>query len=193
MNLATRALCILVFLCAPSAVLSAEYVVDTEHQHAFIEFRVQHLGFSWMYGRFNEFKGHFTYEKGHPEAASVEFTVQTASIDTNNARRDKHLRSEDFLAVEKYPTAHFVSTGYEKTGPDSAILTGKLTLHGVTREIRVQVTEMRAGEDPWGGFRRGFIGTTTIRPANFNIDYDFGGYGQVVELTISFEGVRQSG
>lgn len=178
-------------LCISSLASAADYVIDTEHQHAFVEFRIPHLGFSWMYGRFNDFSGTFSYDEGNPSTASVDVTVDTASIDTNNAERDKHLRSEDFLYVSEYPEAHFTSTSYEKTGEDAGILTGDLTLRGVTKEIKIDVTEMRADEDPWGGYRRGFIGTTTLELADYGIDYDLGPSGEEVEMTFSFEGVRQ--
>ena len=77
-------------IAAPAAFLptqaqAAEYVIDTEGQHAFIEWRIQHLGFSWLYGRFNDFEGHFEYEDGQMEDASVEVTIDMASLDSNHA------------------------------------------------------------------------------------------------------------
>ena len=98
-------------LGAASPLQAAEYVIDTEGAHAFIQFRIKHLGYSWLLGRFNEFEGRFSYNEDKPEAASVEVTISTASSDSNHAERDKHLRGTDFLVVERYPQARFVSTG----------------------------------------------------------------------------------
>lgn len=170
---------------------AADYVIDTKDAHAFIQFRIQHLGYSWLYGRFNDFEGKFSYDEENPQQASINVTIDTASIDTNHAERDKHLRSSDFFDVDKYPQAKFVSTGYRSTGENTGVLSGELTLHGTTRPITIDVTHIGAGEDPWGGYRRGFHGTTTIKPAEFGMDYDLGPASSTVELTLSVEGIRQ--
>lgn len=170
---------------------AADYVIDTKNDHAFIQFRIKHLGYSWLYGRFNEFKGDFSYDEKNPDSARVSVTIETNSIDTNHAERDKHLRSKDFFAVNKYPEAKFVSTSYKETGNGKAILTGNLTLHGVTRPVTINVEQIGAGPDPWGGYRRGFLGTTTLTLKDFGIDYDLGPASTTAELTLSIEGVRQ--
>lgn len=179
-------------LAAPGLAQAAEkYVIDTKDQHAFIEFRIQHLGFSWLYGRFNEFEGTFTYDKDDPSKNRVEVTIDPASVDTNHAERDKHLREEDFLYVKKYPEARFVGTDWEPTGEDTGRLTGELTLRGVTREITLDVKQVGSGPDPWGGFRRGFLAKTELTLADFGIDYDLGPKARTMELTLSVEGIRQ--
>lgn len=118
-------------------------------------------------------------------------TIDTASLDTNHAERDKHLRSGDFLDVDAHPEARFVSTAYTENGDGSAKLEGNLTLNGVTRPVTLEVTAIGAGPDPWGGNRRGFHGTTTLTLADFGIDYDLGPAAREVELELSVEGVRQ--
>ncbi|MEW8500533.1 MAG: YceI family protein, partial [Candidatus Thiodiazotropha taylori] len=80
----------------------------------------------------------------------------------NHAERDKHLRGEDFLYVDKYPTAKFVSTGFKELGDGKASLHGDLTLRGVTKPVEIDVQHIGHGDDPWGGYRRGFFGTTEI-------------------------------
>lgn len=167
------------------------YVIDTEGQHAFIEFKISHLGFSWLYGRFNDFEGEFTFDSENPENSSVTVTVDTASVDTNHERRDKHLRDDDFLTVDEYPEAQFRSTGFVPLGGDRYRLEGELTLLGTTRPVEIEVEQTGAGEDPWGGFRRGFEGKTTLTLADFGIDYDLGEEAETVEITLSVEGVRQ--
>ena len=137
-----------------------EYKIDIEGQHAFIQFKINHLGYSWLLGRFNEFDGSFNYDENAPEDASINVTIETASIDTNHAERDKHLRSDDFLNVSEFPTARFESTRYvpDEDDADEGTMYGNFTLNGVTKEIAIDVEHVGAGEDPWGGFRRGFEG-----------------------------------
>lgn len=180
-------------LVAPSVASAATYQIDTEGQHAFIEFRVNHLGFSWLYGRFNDFSGSFEFDPENPGEASVNVTIDPASVDTNHAERDRHIRSDDFLHVDEYPEARFVSTETDLDAEGNGTVTGELTLHGTTREITLDVEHVGAGEDPWGGFRRGFHATTTIDMREFGVDEDgmLGPPGRNVELTLSVEGVRQ--
>ncbi|WP_376693245.1 YceI family protein [Wenzhouxiangella sp. EGI_FJ10409] len=167
------------------------YTIDTEGMHAFVQFKISHLGYSWLYGRFNDFEGDFTFDPEAPENSAVQATIQTASVDTNHERRDQHLRNDDFLDVENYPEASFESTGFEPLGDDRYRLSGDFTLLGVTREIEIHVTQIGAGEDPWGGFRRGFQGRTELPLEAFGIDYDLGPAAKEVEIILSIEGVRQ--
>ncbi|MGM0678457.1 MAG: YceI family protein, partial [Pseudomonadota bacterium] len=163
----------------------------TEGQHAFIQFRIQHLGYSWLYGRFNDFDGGFTYDEANPDKSKVNITIDMSSIDSNHAERDKHLRGEDFFHVSKYPEARFVSTAFEDHGDGTATLQGDLTIKDVTRNVTIDVKHVGHGEDPWGGYRRGFAGTTTIKLKDFNIDYDLGPASTYAELELSIEGIRQ--
>lgn len=187
---------LLTALCGLALVFSAplkaaEYDIDIKGQHAFIQFKVNHLGYSWLLGRFNKFEGWFSYDEKIPSAAKVEVTIDTASIDSNHPERDKHLRNPDFLNAEKFPTARFVSTSYRETGDGKGELKGDLTLHGVTKPITIAVEHVGAGPDPWGGFRRGFAGTTKFALKDFGIDYDLGPASREVELFLSIEGIRR--
>lgn len=170
-------------------VAAADYKIDDSH--SFIQFRIQHLGFSWLQGRFNTLEGSYSYDESKPGASRVKVSIDTASIDSNHAERDKHLRSEEFFYVDKYPKATFVSTSYKPVGKDKGILTGNLTLRGVTKPVSIEVTQVGAGDDPWGGYRRGFSGTTSITLADFGIPYDLGPAARSAELTLSVEGIRQ--
>ncbi|WP_376695070.1 YceI family protein [Wenzhouxiangella sp. EGI_FJ10305] len=170
---------------------SERYEIDTEGMHAFVQFKISHLGYSWLYGRFNDFEGEFTFDPESPENSAVQATIQTASVDTNHEERDEHLRSDDFLDVENHPEATFESTGFERLGEDRYRMTGEFTLRGVSREIEIDVTQIGAGEDPWGGFRRGFQGRTELPLEFFGIDYDLGPAAEEVEIILSIEGVRQ--
>ena len=168
-----------------------EYTIDTQGAHAAIQFRVKHLGYSWLLGRFNDFSGRFAYDEKNPAAANVEVTIKTASVDSNHAERDKHLRSKDFLDVNAFPEARFVSTGYAVSNDGTAKLAGNLTLHGVTKPVVIDVEMIGAGPDPWGGYRRGFAGTTSLALKDYNINYELGPATREVELFLSVEGVRK--
>ena len=170
---------------------ASDYTIDTNGAHAFIQFRIKHLGYSWLLGRFNTFDGNFRYDEANPSEAHVEVTIDTASIDSNHAERDKHLRSNEFLDVGKYPTAKFVSTSFEETGDGKAILKGNLTLHGVTKPVTIDVKHIGHGADPWGGYRRGFEGSTTLTLADFGIKRDLGPASRSLELFLSIEGIRK--
>ncbi|RFF32599.1 YceI family protein [Wenzhouxiangella sediminis] len=182
-------------LCALALTLpvkaAEQYEIDTGGMHAFVQFKISHLGYSWLYGRFNDFEGEFTFDPENPANSAVQATIQTASVDTNHERRDKHLRSDDFLDVENHPEATFVSTDFVPLGDDRYRLEGEFTLRGVTREVEIDVTQIGAGEDPWGGFRRGFQGRTELPLEAFGIDYDLGPAAEEVEIILSIEGVRQ--
>ena len=175
----------------PAQALAEKYVIDTEGSHAFIQFRIQHLGYSWLSGRFNTFNGSFEYDENNPDKASVQVEIDVASIDSNHAERDKHLRSDEFLDVSKYPKASFVSTSFKDNGDGTAVLKGDFTLRGVTKPVTIAVEHVGHGSDPWGGYRRGFEGTTRIALADYGIKYNLGPKSKEVELTLSVEGIRQ--
>ena len=167
------------------------YVIDTEGGHAAVQFRIKHLGYSWLYGRFNDFGGTFTYDPDDPSNSSVQVDIKTFSLDSNHAERDKHLRGKDFLEVNRYPTATFKSTAYKETGFNKAVLQGELTLKGVTKPVTIQVQKIGSGPDPWGGYRRGFEGRAEFSLKDFGIDYNLGPASRNVEMILSVEGIRQ--
>ncbi|UVE18136.1 YceI family protein [Pseudomonas sp. LS44] len=171
--------------------MAADYVIDKEGQHAFVNFKISHLGYSWLYGTFKDFDGSFSFDDKQPEASKVKVSLKTASVDTNHAERDKHIRSGDFLNVGKNPTATFESTSVKSTGSGTADITGNLTLNGVTKPVVIAAKFIGEGKDPWGGYRAGFEGTTTLKLKDFDILKDLGPTAQEVQLIISFEGVRQ--
>jgi len=185
------ALAMVAALSLPGLAAAADYVIDTEGGHAFIQFRIPHLGYSWLYGRFDDFAGEFTYDEDDPAASKVAVVIQTASIDSNHAERDKHLRDEDFLAVDDYPEARFQSTSFTEHGDGTATLVGDLRLRGITKPITIDVEHIGHGPDPWGGYRRGFQGRTRFALKDFGIERDLGPASRDVEMILSIEGVRQ--
>ncbi|MDT8438936.1 MAG: YceI family protein [Wenzhouxiangellaceae bacterium] len=177
-------------LAAPRAEAVERYQIDIRGQHAFIQFRIPHLGFSWLYGRFNRFDGEFTFDPADPSNSSVSVRIDTGSIDTNHGQRDDHLRGEDFLTTSQFPQAHFESTAFVPLGDDRYRLEGELSLLGRSAPIAIEVEQIGAGQDPWGGFRRGFEGSTTLRLKDWGIDYELPA-AEEVELTLAIEGIRQ--
>lgn len=176
---------------ASTTAFADTYTIDTKGAHAFIQFRVQHLGFSWLYGRFNEFGGTFDYDEAAPEKAKIEVNIKTASVDSNHAERDKHLRSADFLDVEQYPDAKFVGSDLTLGDDGMGTLKGELTLHGVTKPVEISIQKIGGGKDPWGGYRVGFEGRTRFAMADFGITKSLGPKSKDVEMILSVEGIRQ--
>jgi polyisoprenoid-binding protein YceI len=172
--------------------LADTYVIDTKGAHASINFSIKHLGYSVLTGRFDTFSGEFSYDPAKPEASTVNVTIDTGSINSNHAERDKHLRSPDFLNVEKFPKATFVSTKIVlDDDKDEFDIVGNLTLNGVTKSVTIEVEKVGEGKDPWGGYRAGFSGETTITLKDFNVKMDLGPASQTVKLELEVEGVKK--
>jgi polyisoprenoid-binding protein YceI len=133
-----------------------------------------------------------------PEASSVTFKIDASSIDTDNADRDKHLRSPDFFDVADHPAITFTSEKVRATGKDRYAVTGTLTMHGVAKTITLPVSFLGAGKDPWGNVRSGFSTSVTLNRKDFGINWnkalDNGGLllGEDVAVTIDLETVKQA-
>ncbi len=178
-------------LFASPVAQAADYMIDTNGAHASVQFKIKHLGYSWLTGRFNTFDGKFSYDAKAPEQSSIAVNINTASIDSNHAKRDKHLRSKDFLDVSKFPVSTFKSTQFTFKNENEATVTGDFTLHGVTKSISFPVTKVGEGKDPWGGYRVGFEGKTTLKLADYGITYNLGPASTHVEINLFVEGVQQ--
>ena len=178
-------------MAVSGSLFAADYAIDKEGQHAFINFKTGHMGFSMLHGRFNDFDGSFSWDADKPEDSKVEVVINTASVDSNHAERDKHLRTADFLNTDKHPQATFTSTSVEVTGDNTALVTGDFTFNGVTKPVVIDAVFIGEGEDPWGGYRAGFEGTTSIKLADYDVSMDLGPASAVVELDLTIEGVRK--
>lgn len=170
---------------------AADYKVDVEGAHAFIQFKIKHLGYSWLLGRFNHFDGNFSYDEASPNKSNINIAIDVKSIDSNHAERDKHLRGKDFLDVNKFPKASFVSNNFAFSDENNAIVTGDFTLKGVTKSISFPVTKIGGGKDPWGGERVGFEGKTTLKLTDYNITYNLGPASTHAEISLFIEGIKQ--
>ena len=177
-------------LLSAGQAMAADYVIDKEGQHAFVDFKISHLGYSFIHGTFKDWDGTFSFDAAKPEASKIAVELKTASLFTNHAERDKRILSKDFLDAGKFPEAKFVSTSVKSTGEKTADVTGDLTLHGVTKPIVIKATFNGEGKDPWGGYRAGFNGTSTLNLNDFGIKGP-GPTSQTLDLDITFEGVQK--
>jgi polyisoprenoid-binding protein YceI len=178
---------------AASPVAADTFVIDPVHSEA--SFQVRHV-VTKVRGRFTDFTGTIVGDPAKPEAATVEFTVKTASIDTAQAKRDGHLRSADFFDAEKFPEITFKSTKIKATGKDKYDVTGNLTMHGVTKPVTLQVTNLGSG-GTGKDEKFGFEATTTLNRKDFGIIWnkalDTGGFmlGDDVVVTVNIEAGRK--
>lgn len=177
----------LVLALVGSSAFAADYVIDGSGagMHTSVNFRASHIGISALWGRFNDISGSFTYDPANVAASSIKVDIDPASLDTNHAERDAHLKSADFLDVAKYPEAGFVSTMIHDLGNGKVHVTGNFTLHGVTKEISFEATKTGEGETPFGDYRVGFEAETSLNLPDYGINA-----GQL-KLILAIEGIRQ--
>ncbi|HEX4440252.1 MAG TPA: YceI family protein [Thermoanaerobaculia bacterium] len=182
---------------AAAAMLSAAETFTVDKNHSDASFRIRHFA-SKVRGRFADFEGTIQADPAKPEASSVAFTIKTASIDTSQPDRDKHLRSADFFDVEKYPEITFKSSKFTPAGKDKYDVTGTLTMHGVSKEITLPVTYLGTVKDPRGTERASFEIDTKLNRKDFGMTWnralDAGGFmlSDDVDVEIALETVKKA-
>ena len=165
--------------------------------HSSVNFHVRHLMVSKVHGRFTKWDGVLELDAENPANSRLEVTIDAASVDTQEPKRDDHLRSADFFETEKYPHLTFKSTKVEKHGDDYK-LTGDLTIRGITRSVTLDVEGGEVVKDPWGGIRTGYSAKTTISRKDYgltwNVALESGGIvvGDKVEITLEIEAISQA-
>lgn len=161
--------------------------------HSTVIFKIRHIGVSDFYGRFNEVSGTVKVDAANPAQSTVKFTVPAAKVDTNNADRDKHLRSPDFFNADEFKTIEFESTKIEAKGKDEFEVTGDLTIHGVKKSISAHVKQVGFAEVPKMGTRVGYETTLKLKRSDFGMKMflDNGALGDEVELIVSVEAGKQ--
>ncbi len=186
---------LLAVIMAAGAVFSADkYSIDLSHSYA--GFSVRHLVITNVKGNFASFSGEITFDENDTIKSSANVIIDIASINTSNADRDKHLRSADFFDVEKYPEMTFVSTGVEKDG-DDMILNGRLTMHGVTKDISIPFEFLGKVTDPWGKERIAFEGETKLSRKEYGMTWsktiETGGLivGDEIKIELQIEAVKK--
>ena len=169
-----------------AAAQAGTWQIDPNHSAA--QFSVKHLGVSTVRGAFTKMSGSAKHDPADPTKDSLEATIDTASIDTRVEMRDKDLRSPHFLDVEKFPTITFHSKSAKLAGPGKLAITGDLTIHGVTKEVVLDVDGPSAAiKDPWGNQRIGASATTTINRQDFGVSAAPGVVGDQITITIDAE------
>jgi polyisoprenoid-binding protein YceI len=169
--------------------LTGNYQLDPTHSR--IGFVARHAMITKVRGSFNEFEGSGYFDAENPAQSRLQLTIKAASIDTRNAQRDEHLRSNDFLALDEYPEITFTSTSVEQDGEDHFRVSGDLTVRGVTKPVAVDFEFTGSAVDPFGNTRIGFEGATTINRkdwgVNWNAALEAGGVLVSEKVTLEFE------
>lgn len=196
-NRLSLVLALLAVTLAAPAVASAD-IWKIDPVHTTVEFTVHHMTISSVRGQFDKVTGTITAKDKDPSSVAIEATIDTASIDTRSSDRDADLKSANFLDVAKYPTMTFKSKKIEAAGPGKWKVIGDLTLHGVTREVTLDVEGPHGPvKDPWGNTRAGAFATTTVSRKAFGLTWnkmiEAGGaiVGDAVAVTINVEAVKQ--
>ncbi|ATY09942.1 polyisoprenoid-binding protein [Amycolatopsis sp. AA4] len=169
--------------------LTGTYTIDGTHSR--IGFVARHAMVTKVRGSFNEFEGSFTLDGENPANSSANVTIQTKSVDTRNADRDGHLRNNDFLSVDEFPTITFTSTGIAQTGEDTFDVTGDLTVKGITKSVTIPFEFGGSAKDPFGNDRVGFEGKTSINRSDYGVTFnaalETGGVLVSDKITLEFE------
>jgi polyisoprenoid-binding protein YceI len=173
---------------APSTI-TGTYAIDPAHSR--IGFVARHAMVTKVRGSFNEFEGSGYFDAEDPTKSNLELVIKAASIDTRNADRDGHLRSNDFFAMDEYPEITFKSTSVEQTGDAEYRVTGDLTLKGITKPVTVDFDYTGAAVDPFGNQRIGLEGTTTINRKDWGVTWnaplETGGVLVSEKVTLEFD------
>jgi polyisoprenoid-binding protein YceI len=171
---------------------------DFDLSHSSINFHVRHLMVSKVHGRFTIWSGKLELDDQDLTRSQLEVTIDASSIDTREDKRDTHLRSADFLDIEKFPTITFKSTQITRNGDDDYTVAGDLTIHGVTRPVTLEVEGGGRVTDPWGGTRTGFSAKTSISRKDFgltwNVALEAGGFlvGDKLDINLEIEAVKKA-
>ena len=176
----------------PARAAMETYMIDTVHSMA--NFKIRHL-FSKVSGTFSDVTGTIWIDRDSLEASKVEATINVHSVDTNHEKRDSHLLSKDFFDVKKFAVMQFTSTSVEAIGKNEGFIYGDLTMHGVTRSVKMDFRVLGFGPDPWGGYRSGFEASTTIKRSDYGITYGLddkgdGTVGNEVEISLLVEAIK---
>ncbi len=187
------------WLAAPSASQAEPAVYQIDPAHSQVMFKVKHLGISTVTGRFDTLEGSYTFDPDNLANSKVSATIKAASIDTNEADRDKHLRSDEFLNAEKNPDITFVSKGVvqDTDDPNEYSIVGDLTINGVTKTVELEAEFGGKTIDSYGNERTAFEAETEINRKDFNVNWskklDTGGLvvGDEVKIILDIQGVQK--
>jgi len=174
---------------APIEAKAGTYRVDGGHSTAW--FGIRHLGVANFYGRFNSIEGEFTYDPDDAEACKVKVGIDPESVDTNSGGRDEHVKGPDFLDVENFPLMGFESTSVAFGEDGMLAVTGKLNLHGKTRDVTIDVEIVGAGDTAFRDYRCGMEARFTVSRGDYGMDAMLDKLGDEIRFTLSLEGIIQ--
>ena len=190
MSRTLTALVIALFLI-PAATLAAQDTWQIDPMHSSAQFSVRHLGISTIRGAFTKVSGTILLDDANPAKDQITASIDAASVDTRVEMRDNDLRSPNFFEVQKYPTITFKSKKIEPAGPGKLKIAGDLTIHGVTKEVVLDVDGPTAAiKDPWGNPRRGASASTKVIRQDFSVNGAPGVVGDEITITLDVEFIK---
>ena len=196
MSTCKKLIVIAILLLLPQLAMAETWKID--QAHTTVEFKIRHLMVSWVKGVFTDFEGKVDLNESDLAKSSVTVRIGTASIDTNNQKRDDHLRSPDFFNAAKFPNMTFVSRQVQVANGQPVKIVGDLTILDVTREVELEVEDFsQTVTDPWGNTRRGASATTKINRSDYGLTWnkalEAGGVvvGDEVHINLEVELIKQ--
>jgi len=186
--LISSAFAVSTFLASTSTCNAADY--DLDNSHTSLIFGVSHFGYSFTYGRFNTLTGSFSFDKENPTASNFKFEIDSSSVDTNEPKRDEHLRGPDFFDTKQFPTIVFESTSVREAA-EGLEMVGNMTMHGVTKEVTIPFKYLGEGKGPYQKYRCGFSAQVMLQRADFGMKAMAPMIGDDISITFSFEGIAK--
>jgi polyisoprenoid-binding protein YceI len=172
-----------------TVVKADDYTIDAVHSG--VSFQISHVGLAYIHGRFDDFSGNFTIDTSDPTKSAFSLSIKSESVDTNNSKRDDHLRSPDFFNVKQFPTISFTSTSVKPIDGGYEV-TGDLTIHGATKPVTFSLKGGASAEFPKGVSRTGFsTSQIVVKRSDFGVGKPMPVLGDEVYVSISFEGTKK--
>jgi polyisoprenoid-binding protein YceI len=172
-----------------TVVKADDYTIDAVHSG--VSFQISHVGLAYIHGRFDDFSGNFTIDTSDPSKSAFSLSIKSESVDTNNSKRDDHLRSPDFFNVKQFPTISFTSTSVKPIDGGYEV-TGDLTIHGATKPVTFSLKGGASAEFPKGVSRTGFsTSQIVVKRSDFGVGKPMPVLGDEVYVSISFEGTKK--
>jgi polyisoprenoid-binding protein YceI len=176
-------------LAAIGAQAADNYTIDPVTSSAV--FRVKHFNVAYFYGTFNTIEGSLTWDQAAPAASKVDITIQAASVDSRNEKRDAHLANPDFFDAKQFPVLKFAGSSFKALDAERYEVAGEFTMHGVTKPLTITVTKTGEGKDPKGDHRIGFETTFVVKRSDYGMDKMLANIGDEVTVIFSTEGIRK--
>jgi polyisoprenoid-binding protein YceI len=192
MNNMNKILCTLALMAVAATAQADQEAYRIDDSHSFANWTIRHVA-SKTSGTFSDIKGKLLIDRNNLANSSVEAKINVLSVNSSHAKRDDHIKKDDYLDAAKFSEMTFVSNKIEATNNSEGVLTGTFTLHGVTKQISFPFKVLGYGTDPWGGYRVGLEGHTTLKASDFGFTWPLKpnpSVGDDIEVTLLIEGVK---